>query len=203
MNYVEDGPNKYYSKSNIKIIHLLKQPTKNTGKSLPKLIEEIVKDKLGRKFMYYLATRTYGLLNKFASWEETISKSDQVLGESLLKSGIINIEKKETVSTSNSAKVDKWAKDNKKCWHGQILKHKPDLVICGKTFNAVIKALNISKSKIQTAPTGMRYFVDPDIDKQIIYLDTFHPTAWKPPREKVHNDLMASAEIILNLINKR
>lgn len=198
---VEDGPNdsERYNETSLKIFHLLKQPTQDND-SLPKLVQQVVKaNNLGKKFLYRLATRTYGLLNGFEPWETVIEREHEdveglgVLGDALLRSGIVNLKNDSVANSTPKSNVYEWAQSYITRWHGQIEKWKPQLVVCGGTFDAVKNAL--SPKDVRTASTGMQWFADPKLDN-CIYLDAPHPSA-RYPRRMVHTYLMASAQDIL------
>lgn len=199
-NTVADGPNDKYYEASLKVIHLLKQPTKYNP-SLPELIRQIVEhDDLGRRFMYRIAQRSYGLLYDFAPWNEVAKQSFQILGEALLKSGIVNIVDDQWASTTPIAKLGEWAKQYRAHWHGRIKECQPDVVVCGGTFDAVKNVL-LEQKNTNAASTGMRWFNDPKVDK-CIYLDAPHPTArW--PVAMVYTYLMVSAKEILRSAGMR
>jgi hypothetical protein len=191
---VKDGPNDRYREAHLKIIHLLKQPTK-CEKSLPELIKRLVEgNKLGRKLMFRLAQRTYGLLHEFTSWEEVQRQDTKSLGDALLRSGIVNIIDNEYSTKTPNDKLYQGVKDYKERWHGKLQECIPDLVICGGTFYAILKAW--TGLKTETSSTGMEWFRDPDI-KNCVYLNTPHPMA-RYPVAIVYTYLMVSAEEIIN-----
>lgn len=190
----EDGPNEKYYEASLRVIHLLKQPTKEKP-SLPELIREIVKDnKLGRKFMYRVAQRSYGLLHNFAPWEEVANQNNQILGEALLQSGIVNVVNDQCAKVTPQANLGGWAKQYINRWHGQIRECKPRLVVCGGTFSAIQGAF-LQQERPKIASTGMKWFNDPELNK-CTYLDAPHPTA-RYPLAMVYTYLMVSASEIL------
>ena len=198
MERVIDGPNdeKMYEKARPKVMHLLKQPTMYNP-SLPELVQRIVREnKLGKKFMYRLALRSYGLLNSFAPWNQVSEQEEKILGEALLASAIVNLADDEFAPNTPSEKVYEWATRNLNHWHGQITKWRPRFIICGGTFDAVWKALD--KPEWFTASTGMEYFNDREVEG-CTYLDAPHPTA-RYPVAMVHTYLMASAKEISGAI---
>jgi len=190
----EDGPNEKYYEASLRVIHLLKQPTKENP-SLPDLIKEIVREnKLGRKFMYRVAQRSYGLLNDFESWKQVCKFESKALGEALLQSGIVNIRHDLCDNTTPQDNLVKWAKEYIERWHGQIKNCKPRLVVCGGTFRTVKQALQ-QQEQLQVASTGMKWFIDPVVEG-CIYIDAPHPTA-RYPVAMVYTYIMTSAREIL------
>ena len=194
---VKDGPNEKYSEASLKIIHLLKQSTEDNP-SLPKLVRQIVDNgNLGRRFMYRIAQRSYGLLHNFASWKEVNEVNEQgsqILGQALLKSGIVNIVNDQYASTTPKAKLTEWAEQYRGHWHGKIKECRPDVIICGGTFDAVKNVL-LPQKGANVASTGMSWFNDPQVDK-CIYLEAPHPTA-RYPVAMVYTYLMVSAQEIM------
>ena len=78
---VQDGGNSLYDEAGVKVLHLLKQPTQDNP-SMPKLVDWLVEnDKLGRKFMYRLALRSYAMQNDFCTYEEGRGASDEAPGQ--------------------------------------------------------------------------------------------------------------------------
>lgn len=194
MSCVKDGPNneERYREASLKIIHLLKQPTRDSG-SLPELVRGIVRDnKLGRKFMYRVAQRSFGLLNNFAPWKKACDQSDEALGKALLQSGIVNIVNDQCASSTPKSSLFELAEKYKERWYRQIRNWQPELVVCGGTFDAIIQVL---KRKPIKASTGMRWFKNSEVE-QCIYLDAPHPTA-RYPVAMVYTYLMVSAREIL------
>ena len=193
---VEDGPNDpdKYRDSSLKIVHLLKQPTEDNP-SFPKLVQRIVReDRLGRRFMYRLALRSYGLLHAFAPWEKARENHDEVLGAAFLATAVVNLEKEEIATSTSQDKTDEFARRNLDTWHQQIIDLKPRIVVCGGTFNAAWRAL--AKPDWCKASTGMEYFRDKQVPCECIYMDAPHPSA-RYPLAMVHTYLMASARELL------
>ncbi|MCK4276923.1 MAG: hypothetical protein KAX78_10445 [Phycisphaerae bacterium] len=189
---VKDGPvdQDRFSKAPLRIVHLLKQATEFNA-SFTELIERIVREnRLGKKFMYRLALRSYGLLHGFMSFRETEKVSDKELGESLLQVAIVNLEKIALSRSTSQEDTEKFARDNRERWHGQIQKCRPHLIVCGGTFTAVWRALD--KPEWHTASTGMDWFCDREVPS-CVYLDMCHPTA-RYPLGMVHTYLMMSAK---------
>ena len=192
---LEDGPNdvKKYLCAHLKVMHLLKQPTKRNP-SLPRLVQEIVKaGKLGSMFMVRVARRSYGLLNDFAPSKEVEEKDHAALGQALLATAIVNLADNEFAKSTPPEKVHEWARENRDRWHGQIERWKPKAIVCGGTFDAVWRALGTPAWS--TASTGMEYFEDPDVPG-CVYLKMSHPTA-RYPVAMTHTYLMTSAREIL------
>ena len=194
---VKDGPvvQERFSKASLplRIVHLLKQPTESNA-SLTELIQTLIQeDRLGKKFMYRLALRSYGLLHEFKSFLETQKVSTEELGESLLEVAIINLEKTALSRSTSPEDTKRFARDNRERWHGQIQEYQPHLILCGGTFSAVWSALD--KPKWQRASTGMGWFCDAEVPS-CVYLDICHPTA-RYPLGMVHSYLMMSAKEIL------
>lgn len=206
MNAVADGPNDQtlWGQACPKVMHLLKQPTKNNlptkeNPSLPALIQQLVQQKgIGKKFMYRVALRSYGLLNGFVPWEQAEKATDEALGKALLASAIVNLENMKLASDTPKGKVLEFAMDNRERWHGQIRTWKPQVIVCGGTFKPVWQAMQkIQKAPSSRSSTGMRYFSDPSVSG-CVYLDAPHPTA-RYPLAMVYTYLMVSAKEILEL----
>jgi len=197
---MKDGPNEKYYEASLRVIHLLKQPTKENP-SLPDLIKEIVREnKLGKKFMYRVAQRSYGLLNNFEPWKQVCKFESKALGEALLQSGIVNIRHDLCANTTPQDNLVKWANEHIEHWHGQIKNCKPRLVVCGGTFHAVKQAIKQTfkqalQPQEQVASTGMKWFIDPVVEG-CIYIDAPHPTA-RYPVAMVYTYIMTSAREIL------
>jgi len=189
---VEDGANSRYDESKVKVLHLLKQPTEDNA-SMSELVDDIVRaGKLGGKFMYRLALRSYALQNDCLTYQETRKISKQDLGVALQRSAIVNLENKEYAKSTPREDLVNSAKRNEKRWHDKITDLRPHFVICGGTFNAVRKALN--KPQPDATKTGMKYFREPKHhDHDIVYLDAYHPSA-RCSVAMVHTYLVESAK---------
>jgi len=206
MERVIDGPNniEMYNAASLKIFHLLKQPTKymplpEHKPSLPELVQDIVKkvkekkQKLG-KFMLRLAQRSYGLLNGFVLWEIVTMQGYENLGDALLKTGIVNIVDDKIAKETTKKFLQENTPKYKEHWHGQILKYKPDVVVCGGTFGAVCDTLG---AEYYETSTGMKWFKDPELEN-CVYLRVWHPSAWRKPVCRIHDLLMIGAKEILS-----
>lgn len=203
MNAVADGPNDptLWGQASPKVMHLLKQPTKNNlptkeNPSLPALVRQLVQHKnIGKKFMYRVALRSYGLLNGFVPWEQAEKATEEALGKALLASAIVNLENIKFAPGTPKDSVSKFAEQKRKRWHGQIERWKPHVIVCGGTFQAVWRAME--KPPYWYASTGMCYFCDPSVSG-CVYLAAPHPTA-RYPLSMVYTYLMVSAKEILEL----
>ena len=190
---VEDGANSRYDESKVKVLHLLKQPTEDNA-LMSELVDDIVRaGKLGGKFMYRLALRSYALQNGCLAHQETRKISKQDLGNALQQSAIVNLENEKLARSTDKKKVFEFAErnENKERWHGKILKLQPHFVVCGGTFGAVRKALGSPKNQ-GTTETGMDYFREPG-HHDIVYLDMCHPSA-RYPLAMQHTYLVESAK---------
>ena len=187
---VEDGANSRYAESTVKVLHLLKQPTEDNP-SMSRLVDNLVKDDaLGRRFMYRLALRSYALQNGFLPYGEAEAASQQVLGEALQHSAIVNLENGAFAKSTERNTVKEFATQNRERWHAKVLELRPNFVVCGGTFNAVWQAL--CRPHCSTVRTGMEYFRDPDYPEGV-YLDMCHPTA-RYPMAMVHTYLVESVK---------
>ncbi len=215
---VEDGPNcpEKYKNATPRILHLLKQPTMGPPDqplSLPELVQKIVKvnegserSDIGRKMMYRLAQRSYGIQNGFSSWEKVADRDDATIGDALLSSAIVNIKNDKYSGTTKPNDLYEWAKTEFTKWHGRVEEFNPQIVLCGGTFKAVCWAFDeVSGNEIYIthASTGMKYFCDhgPKIPS-CVYLDAPHPSA-RYPVSMVYTYLMSSAKDILNKAGHR
>ena len=187
---VEDGRNSRYGEGSVKVLHLLKQPTMDNP-SMPKLVDDLTKrEKLGWKFMYRLAIRSYALQNGFLSYGEVKNESKHNLVLALQRSAIVNLENNEFSTSTDKEAVLDFAIRNKDRWYGKILELQPDFVVCGGTFDAVWRALDITEGGI--TQTGMKYFYDPEASG-VVYLGMCHPSAHYPLGMK-HTFLVESAK---------
>ncbi len=187
---VEDGANSRYAESTVKVLHLLKQPTEDNP-SMSGLVDNLVEtDKLGREFMYRLALRSYALQNGLLPYGEAVGASQQVLGEALQRSAIVNLENGALARSTEKEAVKEFATQNRERWHAKVLELRPNFVVCGGTFNPVWQAL--CKPHYSTVRTGMEYFRDPDCPEGV-YLDMCHPTA-RYPLAMVHTYLVESVK---------
>lgn len=186
-----------FKKASLRIVHLLKQPTEYNP-SLSGLIQRLVQEnRLGKKLMYRLALRSYGLLHEFKSFRETREIPRKELGESLLQVAIVNLEKTELSRSTSPEDTERYARDNRERWHGQIQEYSPHLILCSGTFSGVWRALGIPECKCKRASTGMWWFCDPEVPS-CVYLDICHPMA-RYPLGMVHTYLMMSAKEILEV----
>lgn len=190
---VEDGGNSLYAESTVKVLHLLKQPTKEDNPSMSRLVDDLVEaDNLGRKFMYRLALRSYALQNGFLPYGLAKGASQHILGEALRRSAIVNLENAASATSTERNAVKEYAIRNLQRWHRKVLDLRPDFVVCGGAFGAVWQALGRPDSR--TVRTGMKCFRDPDC-LQAVYLDMCHPTA-RYPLAMAHTYLVESAKAV-------
>jgi len=178
---VDDGPlsKEYWKEENkIKVLHLLKEPTENKYGSIPDLVEKdgirIFRSK--SKLFRISAIRSYCIQKNCPQWSEIKVLDKQILLCALKKSAIVNLSQIcINAQRTPPGKVFEFAQNNYDRWFGKLEKCKPNIVICGGTFDAVLKPLKIKDEDIKYTSTGMRCF------KTIgaLFLDCYHPSSYK------------------------
>jgi hypothetical protein len=178
---VEDGPldpNKY-RESQIKVLHLLKEPTE-PNKSLRDALE---KSGVSGPFWKVTAIRSYFIDNFWKTknkltWKNIKTLTDEDLYKAVLNSAIVNVSKIRGGREISPARLLEFAKENFNMWFiKQLQEYKPHIVICGGTYDVVVKqcikkGISIEEDEIST---GMKYF------KTIgaFFLDCWHPSFYK------------------------
>ncbi len=194
---VIDGPidPETYKRASIRVLHLLKQPTQ-FNESLPRLFLDLITEKNWSMLMERVAQRTHCLQQNGVPWHDTPVKGDVALVEALKASAVVNLENAIFKKNTPLDELDKMALDNLPRWHNVILESKPDVVICGGTFDAVWKALGGPDWK--KFSTGMQYFTNPDCPT-VLYVEMPHPSA-RYPAAMTHTFLAASTREILDKV---
>ena len=193
---VVDGPIDpgKYMEASLRVLHLLKQPTEY-NQSLPRLFLDLIAEQQWSTLMVRVAQRTYSLQHKGASWYETPDKDKPALAEALKASAVVNLDNSRFKKNTPPEELAQMAKDNLPRWRGVILECRPNVVVCGGTFDVVWKALGESKIW-DTFSTGMQYFPDPG-NPAVLYIQMPHPSAMYPAA-MMHTFLAASAPEILS-----
>jgi hypothetical protein len=179
---VDDGPiskENYWKKENIiKVLHLLKEPTEQND-SIPNLVINKGLDILSTTLFRVSARRSHCIQNnKYPDWKTIKELEKQVLFDALKKSAVVNLskicrfdkERKEPRTTPRRL-VFEFAKNYYERWFGKLQECKPNVVICGGTFDAVLKTLKIKDEDIKYTSTGMCCFKTIDA----LFLDCRHP----------------------------
>lgn len=191
---VQDGPidPKKYAQASVKILHLLKQPTEY-NRSLPELFRELMAKEDWPTLMRRTAERSFCILNGGPSWREVLKARYSGLESAMLCSAVVNVVNDQFRASTDVDKLYDLAKTQKARWHGQIRKYKPDIVVCGGTFNPAWKALE--KPEYYTTSAGMEYFFDPGL-VGCIYIEMPHPSV-RYPMAMVYTYLAANVSEIL------
>lgn len=175
---VEDGPNSLYSTASLKVMHLLKQPTNADPPSIPDAVDYIAKK--GRPdsgWAWRVSERSFALLNDCSSYEEVRRASGAALCRALQSVAIVNLCHDQLARSTPRSSLIPWATSNKARWHGQIVRYRPRLIVCGGTFDAVWQALGRPSRSCTTS--GMDFFHDGEVP-DCAYLDMSHPGAYFP-----------------------
>jgi len=176
-SFVEDGAicPKLFTRDPWRIVHLLKEPTKG-NESLAQVIKDkaIVNGRVKGPLFKVTARRSYCIQKGFPSWVE-IQRNENLFGDALKRSAIVNLSPQPGETSTSAKSLEQLANRWKHRCYGEKLKElEPKIVICGGTFSVLNQTLDVDCEMVQTALTGMQYFVDPVLGAA--FLDCWHPS---------------------------
>lgn len=169
-----------YKNSNIKILVLLKEVNDSKKKENWTLVEHI-NDQIAKHKFYptwrQVGIWSYGIQYGFPRFNEIGSSSeiDKNIAIGLTKIAATNLKKSGGSGSSIFEEIMVFAQNQKDLWVKEIELMKPDLVICGGTFEIVQAILGFS---YQTCDSGANY----GKELNTTFLDFYHPTYRVSPR---------------------
>jgi hypothetical protein len=185
---VEDGPlgrnEDKYQEQKIRVLHLLKNPTK-CNKDMREAL-----DKYGVSAWFWKisAIRTYFIITfyekkKTLNWNDIkpiLNDHRKLLYGEIIKSAIVNLSKKPGNRTTMDEEVCRFAEQNFEEWFQQLLKYKPNVIICGGTFNAVFNTLKkkgyVKNEDKRNTLNGEQYFIFEKESLKAVFLGCCHPS---------------------------
>lgn len=189
-----------YEHAKVKIVHLLKQGVAKQNKkgytSLVKMIKADHKknpDKLGRMWMV-CARRSYCILQGFPHWKDIQDLSVSAdLWPAFVSGAIVNVIKK----TGPAITVPDHLDEESRGYADQVLKQlrdlKPLVVVCGGTFDVLLKRLQVGTDQVKSSHSGIRYL---SLDGTF-YLGAYHPSYYWVKQVKQYTRFRSCAEEIL------
>jgi len=177
---VEDGAvcEHLYRNEKCKIVHLLKEPTKE-GESLAKVIENkvIQQGRVRGTIFKVVARRSYCIQNGFPTWVELerLERKESRYVDALRRSAIVNMGPEPGGYSTEAERLEQLGTKWKERWYeGKLKVLEPNIVICGGTFAVVVKTLKVAEEHLKQVATGMRYWVDRGLNA--VFVNCYHPS---------------------------
>lgn len=193
-----------YEKSKYKILWVLKEPYydelvngKPTGGGwdLKKAYNDknnSIKD-FHRKTFDRMIFVSYGILNRFCTWNETVSKiNEPEIIEAFKSTAYINVKKMQGYNTSTNKEIEAAYITDKSILLKQLNYYDPDIIIFGSTFYLFMEDLKIKASELNNS--GKFQYA---IKNNKAYIDAYHPAYWCYSKEKYYEDILPIAKQII------
>lgn len=180
-NFFTDGvfDESKFKSSRVKILFLLKEVNNDGIRQDRWDLRKIIKERpeLCKTSTWLYAGKIYYILNnKFPPYDQIESLQDRDIVQSVNSIASINLSKKAGTGNADDTRIIKEATENFGLWKSQIDIIKPDIVICGGTFEIIqrlfIKNKIIQEKEIKKTVNGMNHFYY----KNMLFIDFVHPS---------------------------
>lgn len=160
---------KVYATQEKKLLFLLKEVIDESRAETWSLVDFINKQISSNSFLTIwkrVGELSYGLHNRFPPYHSDVTNSfhDRHIAEGLRSIAMTNLKKTGGSNQSDIQEIREHAKRNKELLQSELRIMKPDLVVCGGTFNIVCEVFeidaSISNSGARTAKWGDMVFIE-------------------------------------------
>lgn len=172
-----------YSLNRPRLVVLLKEVnSRQSGWSLPEFVRRQATYASEGKSYRWRTWKTvglwsYGIHNGFPPFSE-IARDRSAVATGLRSIGITNLRKAPGGASANMRVVTEAALESRELLRRELEIMSPDVVICGNTFQPIVKALGLtSRTLLRHSGTWHRYSVCQLNGHPIVLLDMCHPQA--------------------------
>ena len=186
-----------YLRQKIKIVFLLKEPnSKQKGWSIPENLAKQIKwlennkgfeNKKFKPTWVPAGMWAYAILNGFKPYLQL--KYDSLIAQGLSCIGMTNLKKTGGKGRANPREISEAAHLTLQLWSRELKIMRPDLVICGGTYNDVIRNLGLDNNKLSyVRGSKNHYALWGNRGHTMVLLDFWHP-ACRKKRTEILNSL--------------